>query len=270
MGLEPFEQFIYVEPEGPYTSWLETTSEKHDFEAWLARHLHLFEASRITGRPLSVLDIGCSWGSTSFRVIRVLKAAGLEIEYTGVDPYQPQLDKFRQLADKSGLTGVRFVQGNAEEYVPDHEHDLVIASHMLYYTSSMSRSLANLLAAGRELVVVHHGKRGINTVHEAFGPHVKAGAHVISLDDDVAKCFASLDLSGRVLHRHNFSSTVDISGCVDPDSRQGCNLISFFLERGFDSIDPEVVAALRQFLHDTYAPNMIMTHDVGIFSVTGS
>lgn len=270
MRLESFERFIYVEPEGPYTSWLETTSEKRDFEVWLATHLHLFEVSYIKNRQISVLDIGCSWGSTSFRVIRVLKAAGLEVEYTGVDPYQSQLDKFQHLVEESGLTGVRLIQGDVESYVPDRRHDLVIASHMLYYTSSMRRSLANLLAAGRELVVVHHGKRGINTVHEAFGSHVKAGVHVISLDDDVAACLAGLDLSGRVLRRHGFSSTVNISGCVDPDSRQGRNLISFFLEREFDSIDPEVVAGVRRFLHETYEPDLIMTHDVGIFAVTGS
>lgn len=268
--LQPFEDFIYTEPEGAYTSWLETTSEKRDFEAWLAANLHIFEVARIRGRPVSVLDLGCSWGSTSFRIIRVLQSFGLEVEYTGVDPYQAQLDKFRRLADESGLRNVRLIRGGAESHVPDRVYDLVIGSHMLYYTPDMQASLRNVLWAGREAIVVHHGKRGINTVHEAFGRHVKPGPHVISTDDDVARCFDRLDLHDRRIEHHRFASTVDISACVDPDSRRGRNLISFFLERGFDSIDPDVVTAVRHFLRDTYAPEYVMTHDVGIFTITST
>jgi hypothetical protein len=267
--MTPFEEFIYTQPDGPYTSWLAMTSEKRDFERWLAQNIHLFGIARIFGRSVSVLDLGCSWGSTSFRIYRVLRSLGLEIEYTGVDPYRLQLDRFRQLADESGLTGIRLVEAGSESYVPDREYDLVIASHSLYYTSDMRLALQKIVQAGHEAVIVHHGPRGINSVHEAFGEHVKPGPHVISTDADVAACLQTIDLQGRLVGRGGFPSTVDVTPCI-MDTQHGRNLISFFLERGFDTISPEIIEAVRRFLRQTYAPHYQMTHDVGIFTLTQS
>ena len=266
--MQAFERAIYTEPNGPYTSWLETTREKVDFEAWLARHIHGLKAVKIRNRPVSVLDLGCSWGSTSFRVIRVLRQTGLTVSYTGVDPYQAQLDKFARLAAESGLPAIRLIQGTAESFQPDQDYDLVIASHMLYYTSNMRLVLETVLRAGREAIIVHHGKRGINTVHEAFRKEVCPGPHVISTDGDVADILSILDRNGRRSLWHTFPSMVNIASCADPNSPQGRNLISFFLERNWDSIPNGVSAAVREFLCTTYAPHFLMTHDVGIFVVT--
>lgn len=278
MQLRPFETFIYTEPEGPYTSWLETTTEKRDFEDWLTANLPMFAFSRKTKRVVRVLDLGCSWGSTSFRIMRVLHKAGLTLDYTAVDPYQPQLDKFRRLADASDLTGVtlHLACGNAEDWMPDAEvklpaYDLVIGSHMLYYTGSEFRlTLGKMLMLGQELLVVHHGKRGINTVHEAFREYVHPGKNIVSTDDDVAYAMQQLPLIGRRWGHYRFPSAVDVSSIADPDSLRGRNLISFFLERAIDTIDPEVVRRVRDFIIATYAPDFRMTHDVGIITVTGS
>lgn len=278
MELRLFEDFIYTEPEGPYTSWLETTTEKRDFEEWLTANLPMFACSRMTKRVVRVLDLGCSWGSTSFRIMRVLRKAGLTLDYTAVDPYQPQLDKFRQLADASDLTGVtlHLVCGNAEDWMPDAEtklpaYDLVIGSHMLYYTGSEFRlTLGKMLMLGDELLVVHHGKRGINTVHEAFREYVHPGKNIVSTDDDVAYAMQQLLLIGRRWGHYRFPSAVDVASIADPDSLRGRNLISFFLERAIDTIDPEVVRRVRDFIIATYAPDFQMTHDVGIITVTSS
>lgn len=276
MRVQPFEDFIYTEPEGPYTSWLETTTEKQDFEDWFAANLATFHASRISGRPVRVLDLGCSWGSTSFRIMRVLRKAGLTLDYTAVDPYQPQLDKFRRLADESDLTGItlHLACGNAENWTPDVDlaklpYDLVIGSHMLYYTSSEIRiTLGRMLMLGDELLVVHHGKRGINTVHEAFREHVHPGLNVISTDDDVEHAIRQWLLVGRRWRHYRFPSAVDVSSIADPDSLRGRNLISFFLELA--TIDPDVMRQVREFIIASYAPDFRMTHDVGIITVTSS
>lgn len=273
--MTPFEQFIYTKPEGPYTSWLETTSEKRDFEAWFAENFKIFRASRITSRPLRVLDLGCSWGSTTFRIMRTLRAKGHTLEYTAVDPYQAQLDEFRRLADASDLTGVtlNLVCGSADDWVPDvttfPAYDLVIGSHMLYYTRSEFRlTLGRLLMFGIEVLVVHHGQRGINTVHEAFREHIHPGPNVISTDVQVWDALWTLPRMGRQFLRSQFASTVDVSSIADPTSLRGRNLISFFLERDINTIDPDVVRRVREFLIATYAPDYQMTHDVGIIAVT--
>jgi hypothetical protein len=195
-----------------------------------------------------------------------------------VDPYQPQLDKFRRLAEASDLTGVTLTLacGNAEEWMPDGDpklpaYDLVIGSHMLYYTGSEFRlTLGKMLMLGQELLVVHHGKRGINTVHEAFREHVHAGPNVISTDDDVADTMQRLLLIGRRFGHYRFPSSVDVSSIADPGSLRGKNLISFFLERAIDTIDPEVVRQVRDFVAVTYGPDFRMTHDVGIITVTSA
>lgn len=276
MELRPFEDFIYTEPEGPYTSWLKTTTEKREFEEWLTANLPMFACSRMTKRVVRVLDLGCSWGSTSFRIMRVLRKAGLTLDYTAVDPYQPQLDKFRRLVDASDLTGVtlHLACGNAEDWMPEAKlpaYDLVIGSHMLYYTGSEFRlTLGKMLMLGHELLVVHHGKCGINTVHEAFREHVHPGKNVISTDDDVADAMQRLVLLGRHWGHYRLPSAVDVTSIADPDSLLGRNLISFFLERAIDTIEPEVVQQVRNFIVANYAPDFLMTHDVGIITVTSS
>lgn len=278
--MQPFDDSIYTEPDGgPYTAWLEVTTEKQDFEDWLTANIPMFACSRMTKRVVRVLDLGCSWGSTSFRIMQVLRRAGLTLDYTAVDPYQPQLDRFRQLANLSDLTGVtlHLVCGNAEDWMPDAQaklpaYDLVIGSHMLYYTQGEFRlTLGKMLMLGEELLVVHHGKRGINTVHEAFRQHVHPGPNVISTDDDVAEAMQRMPLiGGRRSGHHRFESQVDVKSIADPHSLRGLNLLSFFLERDIDDAGLEIERAVREFIVATYAPNFRMTHDVGIITVTST
>lgn len=267
---QTFDELIYTEPDGPFASWLKATSEKRDFEEWLTKSFSGFHASKIRNRPVTVLDLGCSWGSTSFRIIKALQNYGLNVAYTGVDPYNAQLVKFRRLADKEGLRGVRLVMGKVESYVPDHVYDLVIANHVLYYVPDMQASLKNMLSAGREVIVVHHGVRGVNTVQQAYKEHVKPGPHVISTDNDVARCLDRLDLNDRRIEHHKLTTTVDIAACVDPDSKYGKNIISFFLEREVKSVGNNVATEIRRFLRETYAPTYMMTHDVGVFTITST
>lgn len=69
----------------------------------------------------------------SLRLIRVLLHMDLQVDYTGVDPYQAQLDIFRNSVQPGPILTLRTFKGSVTSYVPDQEYDLVFASHMLYY-----------------------------------------------------------------------------------------------------------------------------------------
>lgn len=259
---------IYDAAENPYTSWLEVTTEKRILEDWLRMHLPRLHLSGIRHRSVTVLDMGCSWGSTSLRLLRVLRDLGLSVQYTGVDPYEEQLERFAYEASALGMSVPRLLIGDADTFTATEVYDLVFVSHALYYLrTDMREVLQKLVRAAREAIFVHHGSQGIHTLHQAFPHVVTPGRYLISTDKDIARAFTKVDLAGRALTPYHFTSTADISACMDPVSQRGQNLLAFFYEREYETIPPEELARIRSFLHKTYAPSFLMPHDDCIFVV---
>ncbi|HLD21249.1 MAG TPA: class I SAM-dependent methyltransferase [Patescibacteria group bacterium] len=256
-----------VRKESSYQTWLRVTTEKVLLQFWLQDHLPTFVLSKQTNHEVHVLDLGCGFGHMSGRLIHVLLSMGLRINYTGVDPYPAQLDQFQRSAIASPNLTLRLLKGDASSHVPDRDYDLVFASHMLYYVENWSDVLTRIVGAGNEIIIVHHGHRGINTIHEHFRDHIHPGPHIISTDDQVTDALRLLPLNGRQVVHRRFPSTVAVRACQLPGSRAGNNLISFFLETPFKEIDPLVVQNIRTFMRDLYAPDHLMVHDVGVITI---
>lgn len=261
------ENSIYDGVENPYGAWLETTTEKDLLEAWLRQHLPCMRMMH-AGRPISILDMGCSWGNTSVRFMRILRDLGIDFRYTGVDPSRQQLEKFAQFAQEQGVPTPELVMSDVESYVHDEKHDLTLASHLLYYTKDMRRALQRIVDSAQEAVIVHHGVRGINTLQEAFREIIPLGPHLISTDEDVACHLEHVDLRDRQVKRYQFTSTTDISSCLDKNSLRGRNLLTFFFEREFHTISAEDVERVREFLQKMWGPSFLMEHDDSIFLVS--
>jgi ubiquinone/menaquinone biosynthesis C-methylase UbiE len=256
-----------VRQESPYQTWLKVTTEKVLLQFWLQGHLPTFALSKVVNRPIRVLDLGCGFGHMSLRLIRVLLRMGLTIDYTGIDPYQAQLDLFEKSLIPTTNLHVHLLQRNATSFVGDQDYDLVFASHMLYYVSDWHDALKRIASSGREIIIVHHGPRGINTIHKRFYEHVYPGPHVISTDEQVAEAIRLLPLNGKQVLRDRFPSTVAVRSCQLNGSHAGNNLISFFLERPLQEISPDTLKEVRAFMHELYAPDHLMVHDVGVITV---
>ena len=267
MKKSTFAQSLYVGSESPYQTWLRLTTEKVLLQFWLQDHLPTFALSKKTNHEVHVLDLGCGFGHMSGRLIRVLLSMGLRINYTGVDPYPAQLDLFQKSIQPTTNLHLRLLKGDASSHIPDKEYDLIFASHMLYYVEDWSDTLTRIAGAGNEIIIVHHGPRGINTIHEHFRDHVHPGPHIISTDDQVTDALRLLPLNGKQVAHHRFPSTVAVRACQLPGSRAGNNLLSFFLERPSEEIDSHVVGNIRTFMHDLYAPDHLMVHDVGVITI---
>lgn len=70
----------------------------------------------------SILDVGCGPGTMALP----LAAAGHSV--TALDWCRPMLDNLEQAANEQGVAGVRAVQARWEDYRPDRQHDLALAS----------------------------------------------------------------------------------------------------------------------------------------------
>ena len=275
MKMNTFTESIYfgtpqsdnVAEESPYQTWLRLTTEKVLLQFWLQKNLPSFALSKETHRPIRILDLGCGFGHMAIRLLRVLLNMGLRVDYTGVDPYQAQLDLFKETLSPLKEVRVRLIQGDASTHIPDQVYDLIFASHMLYYVDDWMEALRRIIDSGREGIIVHHGARGINTIHERFRKDVHPGPHVISTDNQVANILRSLPLQGRRMSHHRFPSTVAVRLCQLPRSRAGNNLLSFFLEHPLQEIPSRTLKEIRTFMRELYDPDHLMVHDVGVITI---
>ncbi|NQV88942.1 MAG: class I SAM-dependent methyltransferase [Parcubacteria group bacterium] len=267
--MELFNSSLYAGTESvtPYDTWLSCATEKVLFEHWLTEHLPRFNFSRIKDRPVTVLDLGCGWGATSLRLLRVLTGMGLTVDFVGVDPYQAQLNRFDQQIPKNFRGDIELICSDISKFDPNQTFDFVLASHVLYYTNDLLDSLRKLCLLGRELVIVHHGNNGINTIHRKFRDYVHSGPHVISTDEDILSALDSIDLPGRLVQHYQFPSTVNVSCYQGTNTADSKNLTAFFLERAHSELSEESYSEVARFVNAEYPHDHLMIHDVGIITV---
>ncbi|MEI6510953.1 MAG: methyltransferase domain-containing protein [Candidatus Uhrbacteria bacterium] len=278
----PFQKDIYTKnidnpAENPYATWLRHTDEK---DLLLARLPAIFQRMRFSqsprfprdfpavgrdpanggGSPVParrILGIGDGTGHTAIRILQLLDDLQIPFHYTATDPYQEQLDVFKTYSVAPNRANITFHPVPLNEIGPSTEpYDLVIASHSLYYVPDWPTSIPHLLSLGKETLIVHHGPRGIHQFHQRYRPFVHPGEHVISTYKDLARHLPETGFT-------SFPSTVNVAPCHDPNSQDGRNLLTFFLERDFDEL-PQYAQDEIRFWFRTRFPET-MTHDVGIF-----
>lgn len=264
---------VYGGNHSPSRAWLEATTQNRDLEYWLTRNLvPLLRAHVENDTPLSVLDAGCGWGEMSFRLHYRLRCLGLgNVQYHAADPVRDQLATFVQRAEKQQLTGITTHEDGIMQLEPPQEgrYNLVFTSHTLYHVENMELALRRLLSLGERVIIVHRGRRGIQTIQERFADYVGAGPHMISTADHVHNHLQRIMLDdSRTLQSYGFVSTVEVAACTDPTSVHGNNLIAFFLQRRLEDIPLAIVEQVRAFICEAYKTSGYkMNHDVGVFVI---
>lgn len=242
-----FDQHIYGSD--IYKTWLECANERDLLKDLLEAQRHRW----LTHNPTRLLEIGCGSGAAGLRMMEIAESAGVRLEYTGIDPYQNQLNDF---ATALGMRKADLRVGSIESFASAEKWDVVITVHSLYYVDDLLEALRKLGSLGRQLILVHHGERGINEVHVAFCELVQPGPHVISTYHDVARALAKL---GWEYELQTFESSVDVSACADSFNFAGRNLIRFFLERS--DLDEATFKPVAEWFGQRPAR---MVHDVGL------
>lgn len=247
-----YERDVYQD--AAYSAWLKNSNERdvleqvlRDRSAWWCRD------------GLSILDIGCGTGATALRVFKILDEKGFSYTYTGVEPYEEQLTRFR--ADFPDPQNIELVRSKIEDYVSAQKHDFTVMAHALYYVDSFEDIIKKVCATADKIFVVHHGVFGINEVHQQFRDYVKPGPHIISTWVDVQK---SLDALGLKYEMEVRDTEVQVAACQDSKNEEGRRLIKFFLERSepSESQIEEVSAWFR-------TRPKAMKQDVGYFFIEG-
>ena len=245
-----YERDIYQDT--VYSAWLKNSNERDVLEQVLRDHFSWWAEDR-----MSILDIGCGTGSAARRVFNLLTERGFSYQYTGVDPYEDQLTRFRE--DFQGNASVELVCSGVEEASFIEHYDFAMIVHALYYVDSLEKMLEKITASATKTFIVHHGKFGINEVHERFRSYVKPGAHIISTWEDVQKALDGLGIAYKLEVR---DTEVNVSSCQQEGNKEGEQLIKFFLEQ---SNPPDsVVSEVRAWLASRPG---VMKQDVGYFFI---
>ena len=239
-----------VYQDATYLAWLKNVDERDILETVLEDKIKVL----CPNESVSILEMGCGLGSAAQKVVNVLERHNKKYNYTGVDPYKEQLDRFKI---KSTSTDIELIQGAFEDFTSDKIYDVGLIVHSLYYVDDMKKAIQKMYNLAKQLVIVHHGKRGINTVHEQFPQYVKKEKNIVTTYDCVAQVLKDLNIPFELEER---TAQINISSCKSPFSSQGNDLIRFFLET--PSPTRIAISRVSEFLRTL--PDTI-PHDIGIF-----
>ncbi len=242
-------QTVYEASRNPYPTWLKYADERDHLEKWLRTNIN--ELCPV--QQSTVLDIGCGLGEATARVIKILDEKKKNYTIAAIEPVPSQV---RHCVERfSNDSRVSVAQSTLEDY-QGKTVDLAVAVHMLYYVPNLANAVSKICSLGKKSLIVHHGERGINTVHQAFPELVKKGAHIISTYHDVEKEMEKME---RKYRAECLESRVDIRPAHDANNPEGRDLIRFFLEQ--PQVSESTYRRVSNFLKKQ---GNYLVHDVGL------
>lgn len=238
-----------------YPSWLKNVDERAILEEALCDRIDEWFDEKWKEKKILIADIGCGTGGAALRLFKILDKKEVDYSYLGVDPYKKQLERFRQsisLGDNRKLLCLRL-----EDFNPRNKFDIALVVHNLYYVSDMESSLRKITKFAKKTIIVHHGERGINEVHQKFKGYIRRGRHIISTHKDVMR---ALEKMGVDYESKVYSATVNVAPCKNPRDKDGRNMIKFFLERS--DLSEDIISEVSNWFKE--AEGDIMTHDFSL------
>jgi hypothetical protein len=115
-----------------------------------------------------------------------------------------------------------------EDFSTSEHFNLGYAVHCLYYVDNMRATLQRLQSLTGKMIIVHHGERGINEVHQNFGDFIRKGPNIMSTHENVLTNLTDLGINYTC---EVYPTQTNISACKDPSNLIGKNMIRFFLDQ---------------------------------------
>ncbi len=235
-----------------FETYFAKASEKPLFIESFSKH---FETQ---ADSLSILDLGCHDGTLMLRLLDKIKThLPAEVRVVGVDPSEPSVRKFetKQLPDGVSLechtlTGEDFLSRDERQFT------WIIASHCLYWTEDLERTLRSISERSDNAVVVFRGSRGIFEIQSQFKDLLGNPNEKLYTADDISRSF---DVLGIQYSKEIHQTSIEIP---KPDSQEFRWIVSFFLQTSEERINSEEWTRIETFL-EPYGGEF--RHDVTFF-----
>ena len=248
-----YEKDTYEEP--IYSSWLKNVNERVILEKTLLDRFNEWFDERWKEKKVCIVDIGCGVGSAAIKLFKILDKKEIKYCYLGFDPYKEQLERFEEAIPLN--SNKKLLCSTLEDFKPTKKYDIAFVIHTLYYVENMKEALTKILNFAEKTIIVHHGKNGINTVHQKFRKYVKKGNNIISTHEDVLNALNKL---GVEYNYKKYSATLNIAPCKDPNNKDGRNMIKFFLEKSV--LPNKIIDEVSKWFRDK--KSNIITHDFAL------
>ncbi|ETW99683.1 MAG: hypothetical protein ETSY1_14055, partial [Candidatus Entotheonella factor] len=144
-----------------FNTFLSNTTEKKLFIESFAKKFH-FERKR------NFLDLGCNEGVLTLKLMNQIQPCLAPDSFlVGVDPCANAIDAFSKKELPDNLSA-RFHAETAEAFLEKNTQtfDWVIASHCLYWSDDLKRSVDMILNSARSGVIVMRGAYGVSQLRE--------------------------------------------------------------------------------------------------------
>ncbi len=264
--MEDFYSKNIISDLNPFNAWLFASKEDELVEKALFNKLKYLNILK-NKKKLKILDMGCSWGCTSFRVINVLNKISLDFTYYALDPFIEQLNQFKKLAEEKNIKNIRFIKNTLENFNSKIEFDLVFTSHTLYYVQNIEKAIEKLLNLGKSIIIIHQGENGIKGFHKRFHDLLKFEQNIDIIYPDLLSIIQELNPEKEFeVDIFVIKNKIDVSSCQDENSDFGKALISFFLNSDFSLVNFN----MRQEIHDFFKNEMpeYMENETGLIMIS--
>ena len=242
LPLPPLDQDTYASAHAAFEA-------RSDQRALLTRWLLERLVSRTaTGRPVSVLSVGCGDGAVDVALADALTARdpGRPVRYVGVDPHPASGAAFRARLDALKRPGLAAstITASFDRLGGAAVYDVVLFVHSLYYVPDVGAALARaeaLLAPGGEVLVLHAPRAGLNELAATLA--TPAAGHRQWWAETTERVVAASGLCGASC---TIKGRLDLGDCLDETDPVGCSVLDFTVQARLpESLRPLALDALR-------------------------
>jgi hypothetical protein len=202
---------------------------------------------------LELWSIGTGEGDVELALMDALDATGVSVRVMAVEPSLPQRRRLEaRLARRGHTARVEVVPRSFEAFTATRQWDLVLLCQSAYYFApadlpALLRRAWSYVSAGGSFMVVHQSAQG---VPELQMRHMEAlhgsrafmlngdDLHALLLDEPAVPYRPARD-------RHALPASLDVRRCLDPQSREGLDILSFCLECDLSRLSPGHLEAIR-------------------------
>ena len=234
-----------------FNTFLSNTTEKQIFIESFAKKFN-------TPKPFQILDLGCNEGVLTLKLLdQIQPFLSPDSLLVGVDPCENAVNAFAQKPLPDNLSAC-FHAETAEAFLDKNTKvfDWTIASHCLYWSDDLERTVEMILQSARSGVIVLRGAYGVNQLQVQFKDWLGDPTGKQYVADDLEPIFESLNCP---VVREDHESIIHIPPHESPWFRE---LVAFCLLTTNEQLDEDRMHAVSQYLRP-YGD--ALRHDISFF-----